>query len=127
MFTDILSKADFEITKPAQLKLFEVMSDVEDFNDKAVRIYVAGGGCGGMTYGMGMAERAEKSDKDMIMCVTLDHFTGFQVFVDIVALEYLRGSTVDYITDVGRERFVFNNVFKHTGGTGGCNGCGGAQ
>ena len=46
--------------------------------------------------------------------------------VDVVAMNYLRGAQIDYIQEVGRERFVFNNVFAETGGSGTCGACGAA-
>ena len=63
----------------------------------------------------------EKSDFDTIL-----QFDGFKVLVDVVALNYLQGAQIDYIQEVGRERFVFNNVFAETGGSGACGGCGAA-
>jgi iron-sulfur cluster insertion protein len=53
-------------------------------------------------------------------------FAGFKILVDVVALNYLKGAQIDYIQEVGRERFVFNNVFAETGGSGVCGGCGAA-
>jgi Fe-S cluster assembly iron-binding protein IscA len=49
-----------------------------------------------------------------------------KILVDVVALNYLKGAQIDYIQEVGRERFVFNNVFAETGGSGVCGGCGAA-
>ncbi len=124
MFIDTLTEKDLDITPSAQEKLYEIIDGAED---KAIRIYVSGGGCGGMTYGMGFDELAERSDKDTVRHITIDDSKSLQVFVDIIALEYLRGAQIDYITEVGQERFVFNNTFLGQGGTGGCNACGGAQ
>ena len=125
MFIDTLTEKDLDITPSAQEKLYEIMNDGE--TGKAVRIYIGGGGCSGMTYGMGFAELTEKSDKDTVRYIKIDDTKEFQVFIDIVALEYLRGAQIDYITDFGSERFIFNNVFLGQGGSGGCNACGGAQ
>ena len=125
MFIDTLTEKDLDITPSAQEKLYEIMNDGE--TGKAIRIYIGGGGCGGMTYGMGFAEVAERSDKDTVRHITIDDLKEFQVFIDVVALEYLRGAQIDYITDFGSERFVFNNVFQEMGGSGSCGACGGAQ
>ena len=125
MFIDTLTEKDLDITPSAQEKLYEIMNDGE--TGKAIRIYIGGGGCGGMTYGMGFAEVAERSDKDTVRHITIDDLKEFQVFIDVVALEYLRGAQIDYITDFGSERFVFNNVFQMMGGSGSCGACGGAQ
>ncbi len=110
-----LSNDDLEITQSAQDKLFEIISQ-SDEDVSAIRIYIGGGGCGGLSYGMTFTN--EKSDYD-----TVHSFEGFAVYVDVVALNYLRGAQIDYLQEVGRERFVFNNVFADTGGTGACGGC----
>jgi iron-sulfur cluster insertion protein len=113
-----LSNDDLEVTQSAQEKLHEIVSQ-SDEDVSAIRIYVGGGGCGGMSYGMTFTD--QQTDFD-----TVQQFDGFKVYVDVVALNYLRGAQIDYIQEVGRERFVFNNVFAETGGSGACGGCGAA-
>ncbi|MDH5353103.1 MAG: iron-sulfur cluster assembly accessory protein [Gammaproteobacteria bacterium] len=113
-----LTNEDLEVTQSAQDKLNEIISQ-SDEDVSAIRIYIGGGGCGGMSYGMTFTD--EKSDFDTVL-----GFDGFNIYVDVVALNYLRGAQIDYIQEVGRERFVFNNVFAQTGGTGACGGCGSA-
>jgi len=113
-----LKTEDLEVTQSAQDKLHEIVSQ-SDEDISAIRIYVGGGGCGGMSYGMTFTD--QKTDFDTVLT-----FEGFNVYVDVVALNYLRGAQIDYIQEVGRERFVFNNVFAETGGSGACGGCGGA-
>lgn len=86
---------------------------------EGIRVFVSGGGCGGMTYGMTYADTIRPSDK------VLDG-DGFKVIVDAVALSYLNGSDIDYTNDGLNASFVFNNVFKAVGGSGGCSACGSA-
>lgn len=113
-----LSNKDLEVTQSAQDKLYEIISQ-SDEDVSAIRIYIGGGGCGGLSYGMTFTD--QKSDFDTVLS-----FEGFNIYVDVVALNYLRGAQIDYIQETGRERFVFNNVFAETGGTGACGGCGAA-
>jgi len=117
-FVVSLSNDDLEVTQSAQEKLIEIVSQ-SDEDVSAIRIYVGGGGCGGMSYGMTFTD--QQTDFD-----TVQQFDGFKLYVDVVALNYLRGAQIDYIQEVGRERFVFNNVFAETGGSGACGGCGAA-
>jgi len=117
-FVVSLSNDDLEVTQSAQEKLIEIVSQ-SDEDVSAIRIYVGGGGCGGMSYGMTFTD--QQTDFD-----TVQQFDGFKIYVDVVALNYLRGAQIDYIQEVGRERFVFNNVFAETGGSGACGGCGAA-
>ena len=114
-----LTVEDLEVTQSAQDKLKEIVTQSED-EVSAIRIYIGGGGCSGMTYGMTFTD--EQTVFDTVLA-----FDGFKVFVDVVALNYLRGAQIDYIQEQGRERFVFNNVFAETGGSGSCGGCGSAQ
>jgi iron-sulfur cluster insertion protein len=117
-FEPSLTAGDLEVTKSAQDKLHEIISQTDE-DVSAIRIYISGGGCGGLSYGMTFTD--EKSVFD-----TMLQFDGFKVLVDVVALNYLKGAQIDYIQEVGRERFVFNNVFAETGGSGVCGGCGAA-
>ena len=118
VFEPSLSVGDLEVTQSTQDKLFEIISQTDE-DVSAIRIYISGGGCGGLSYGMTFTD--EKSPFDTAL-----HFDGFNILVDVVALNYLRGAQIDYIQETGRERFVFNNVFAETGGSGTCGGCGAA-
>lgn len=117
-FSPQLTSADLDVTESAQNKLAEIVNQSED-DIEGIRIYVGGGGCGGMSYGMTFTDQV--TDYDTVL-----DFGDFKILVDVVALNYLRGAQIDYISEVGRERFVFNNVFAETGGSGTCGACGAA-
>jgi len=119
VFEASLTQDELEVTQSAQDKLHEIISQTDE-DVSAIRIYISGGGCGGLSYGMTFTD--EKGDFDTTL-----QFDGFKVLVDVVALNYLKGAQIDYIQEVGRERFVFNNVFAETGGSGVCGGCGAAD
>ena len=118
IFQSSLTVNDLEVTQAAQDKLHEIITQTDE-DVSAIRIYISGGGCGGMSYGMTFTD--EKNDFDTAL-----QFDGFKILVDVVALNYLKGAQIDYVQEVGRERFVFNNVFAETGGSGVCGGCGAA-
>lgn len=115
-----LTTSDIIISSAASEKLKELFADVGDEMD-AIRIFVSGGGCGGMSYGMTFSD--EKTAYDSV----LD--TGdYKIYVDAVALNYMRGVEVDFIErGLGEASFVFNNVFSATGGSGSCGSCGSAS
>lgn len=117
-FQPSLTVSDLEVTGSAQDKLHEIVSQTDE-DVSAIRIYISGGGCGGLSYGMTFTD--DRSVFDTVL-----QFEGFSILVDVVALNYLKGAQIDYIQEVGRERFVFNNVFAETGGSGVCGGCGAA-
>jgi len=118
VFQSSLTVDELEVTQSAQDKLHEIVTQTDE-DVSSIRIYISGGGCGGMSYGMTFTD--EQSDFDTTL-----QFDGFKILVDVVALNYLKGAQIDYIQEVGRERFVFNNVFAETGGSGVCGGCGAA-
>ena len=84
----------------------------QDRDDLALRVYVAGGGCSGLQYGMALDENIEADDQ-------VFETSGVKVVVDSQSLRYISGSVVDYV-DTG-----MGGGFKveNPNATGGC-GCG---
>ena len=111
---------ELAVTEPARAKIVELLKEADTSID-SVRIFVSGGGCGGMNYGMTFSESDENRDS------VLEDEGGCKVVVDPIALCYLQGAEVDYVDDGVNTSFVFNNVFKVVGGSGACGGCGGAH
>ena len=69
--------------------------DQQDRTDLALRVYVAGGGCSGLQYGMALDENIEPGDETFLV-------SGVSLVVDSTSLKYLTGAVVDYIhTDMG--------------------------
>ncbi len=111
-----VSESEIKISPIAAEQLKNLIDSVEE-DIEGIRIFVSGGGCSGMTYGMTYAEQVAETDK------TIDG-NGFKVVVDAFALAYLEGCDIDFVDNGPNKSFVFNNVFKSVGGTGGCNACG---
>ena len=116
-YLSTLSESDIKVSAVAGEQLERLISGVEDDDIEAIRIYVAGGGCSGMTYGMTFTDR--RTDYDRVY-----EGEGYRVYVDAVALNYLRGVEIDFVTRETGSTFVFNNVFQATGGAGTCGACG---
>ena len=114
-----ISEPDISVTEAAGLKMSELIQNTDE-NIKGVRVYVTGGGCGGMSYGMTYAD--SESEYDRVL-----EGGNFRLFADVVALQYLAGAEIDYVDDGIQATFVFHNVFQSVGGTGSCGGCGAAQ
>jgi len=115
-FNTVLTPSDIIISEAAAEKLKELFVDVGDEMD-AIRIFVSGGGCGGMSYGMTFSD--EKSPFDCVL-----DSGDYKIYVDSVALSYMRGVEIDFVDrGMGDASFVFNNVFSATGGSGGCGSC----
>ncbi len=119
-FREQVGESEISLTQTARQQLATLCEQVDDNEVEAVRIYVTGGGCSGMTYGMTFTDRRTPWDRVL-------QEEGFEIYVDAVAFGYLRGVEIDFVTRPTGSSFVFNNVFMATGGSGGCTGCGAAQ
>ena len=115
----MISDQDLKVTKAARTKIVELIKNAET-EINSVRIFVSGGGCSGMNYGMTFADSNEPRDS------ILDGDEGFRMVIDPLALAYMHGAEIDYSDDGANSSFVFNNVFKAVGGSGACGGCGGS-
>jgi iron-sulfur cluster assembly accessory protein len=76
---------------------------IKQENDPALglRVFVAGGGCSGLQYGMTLDE---EQDGDTIVSVS-----DIRVFVDDMSLGYITGSEVDYVDSLMGAGFTVNN------------------
>ncbi|MCC6404229.1 MAG: iron-sulfur cluster insertion protein ErpA [Fimbriimonadaceae bacterium] len=117
------------LTNRAASELKELMKSQEK-TEAALRIWVAGGGCSGLSYGMalddGMPEEGDQVFEQ----------EGVKVFVDGLSLQYMEGSSVDYVDDPMGGGFKIENPnavsscgcgssFKtEESGEGGCGSCG---
>lgn len=119
VFREAISEDEIRITPEAETQLAKLFEQVDDDDVEAIRIYVSGGGCSGMTYGMTFTDQQTPYDRVM-------DYAGFRLYVDAVALNYLHGVEIDYISRPTGASFVFNNVFASTGGSGTCGACGAA-
>ncbi|HLX39864.1 MAG TPA: iron-sulfur cluster insertion protein ErpA [Ktedonobacteraceae bacterium] len=93
--TSILS-----ITPTAAEKVRELLEQEND-PSLALRIFVAGGGCSGLQYGMTLDEM---QDGD-----TTVEQSGIKVLVDEMSLGYINGSQIDYVDSLMGAGFTVNN------------------
>jgi len=117
-YNPVISDMELKVSAMAGEQIANLMNN-PDVDAEGIRVFVSGGGCGGMTYGMTYAESVEARDKVL-------EADGYKIIVDTVALAYLKGCDIDYVQDGLNASFVFNNVFQSVGGSGACGGCGGA-
>lgn len=82
----------------------------------ALRVYVAGGGCCGVNFGMALDNNFRDVD-------TTFEANGVKVVVDEVSIDYLRDATVDFVNDPMRGAgFAVDspNAKSHSHGEGEC-------
>jgi len=73
----------------------KTLMEQQDRSDLYLRIYVSGGGCSGLQYGMALDENVDPEDETFVV-------GSIPLVVDRVSLKYLTGSVVDYVTtDMG--------------------------
>jgi len=114
------------MTSAAASKVRELLKQEND-PTLALRIFVAGGGCSGLQYGMTLDE---EQDGDTVISQG-----DFSVLVDEMSLGYITGSEVDYVDSLMGAGFTVNNPnavsscgcghsFKTAGGGGEARSCG---
>lgn len=115
------------ITSAAAEKVRELL-DAEGNPELGLRIFVAGGGCSGLQYGMTLDE---EQDGDTI----ISGGEGIRVVVDEMSAQYLSGSEIDYVDSLMGAGFTVNNPnavstcgcghsFRTAGDTGQARSCG---
>lgn len=70
--------------------------------DYGLRVFVAGGGCSGMQYGMALEAEARPYDH------VVDH-EGVKIFIDPTSMMYLEGATIDYVDSIMGGGFKIEN------------------
>jgi iron-sulfur cluster assembly accessory protein len=89
------------LTETAADKLQKVMKEKE-LTNHGLRVFVSGGGCSGMQYGMTFAEGPMDGDQ-----VFEAH--NIKLIVDPTSADYLRGAEIDYIDSLMGGGFRIEN------------------
>ncbi len=89
-----------DMTPAAADKVRELVAQEND-PSLGLRIFVAGGGCSGLQYGMTLDEEQEGD--------TVIPQSGFKVLVDEMSVGYITGSEVDYVDSLMGAGFTVNN------------------
>jgi len=83
------------------------MRDAQPENaGKPLRVYVEGGGCSGMQYGMTF-------DESRAGDLQVEHF-GLPVVVDELSATYLKGATIDFSDSLNGGGFKITNPNAHS-------------
>lgn len=90
------------ITESAAEKLGGIMDQKGMKESHGLRVFVKGGGCGGMQYGMTFDN--ETRDGDQIY-----EQNGLRVFVDATSLFYIDGANIDYVDNLMGGGFHIDN------------------
>jgi iron-sulfur cluster assembly protein len=89
------------ITPKAAEKVTAFMAE-EAEKPQFLRVYVQGGGCSGLSYGMGFEKAAEEDD------LVIEE-NGVKMVIDSYSADYLKGANIDYIESLMGAGFKINN------------------
>ncbi|HET9129720.1 MAG TPA: iron-sulfur cluster assembly accessory protein [Terriglobia bacterium] len=90
------------LTERATVELKELLQS-QDQAGSALRVWVQGGGCSGLSYGMALdGDKPDESDQ-------IFEQDGIKIYVDPLSLNYMDGSSVDYVDDVLGGGFKIEN------------------
>ena len=89
------------VTEKASEKINEFIKDDKD-GGIYLRMYVQGGGCSGLSYGMGLEKAPEEDD------VVLDQ-NGVKLIIDSYSINHLEGANVDYVESLAGSGFKITN------------------
>jgi iron-sulfur cluster assembly accessory protein len=106
------------LTEPAATAVRDLLTQ-RNLSGYALRVYVSGGGCSGLQYGLALEGHVRPED-------TTCEAYGVKVVVDEMSIEYLRGSTVDYVeaeTESGFKILNPNAMPACNCGSGEASGC----
>jgi len=113
---------NIELTAAASKAVTDILAE-RNLEGYALRVYVAGGGCSGVNFGMALDNNIRDVDTIFESC-------GVKVVVDEVSIEYLHGAKIDFVKDPERGAgFSVNSpnaeIYAHSQGENSC-ACGGS-
>ena len=99
---EVMEQTDTIQMTEAAVKMVQDLLEQKNVLDHGLRVFVSGGGCSGMQYGMAL--EAEPRAYDNII-----ETSGIRVFVDPTSMMYLSGATIDYVDSLMGGGFSIEN------------------
>src|SRR5215468_1905316 len=96
-----LDAAVLSVTPVAAAKIQELLV-ARNIPGHALRVFVAGGGCSGLQYGMSFVDQPEEFD-------TLIEQDGVRLVIDPTSIMYIGGSTIDFVDSLMGGGFRIDN------------------
>ncbi len=87
---------------PAALSKIRELLEQRQIPNHALRVFVTGGGCSGLSYGMAFEENIQEYD-------TLVEVEGVKLVVDATSILYLKGSVIDFVDSLMGGGFSIDN------------------
>ena len=99
--TPVIEEQAMNLTPAAQSKLKQLLGE-RNIPTYGLRVFVAGGGCSGLQYGMAFEAAARDFD-------TVIDQDGVKLFIDPTSMMYLAGASVDYVDGLMGAGFKIEN------------------
>ncbi len=87
---------------PTAVQTIRTLLEQREIPNHALRVFVSGGGCSGMQYGMAFEESAQDHD------TTID-VEGVKLLIDPTSMMYLEGATIDFVDSLMGGGFRIDN------------------
>ena len=88
---------------PAAVEIIHGLLEQRNIPGYALRVFVSGGGCSGLQYGMAFEQDARDFD------AVVEPGNGVRLIVDPTSLMYLEGATIDYVDSLMGGGFRIEN------------------
>ena len=99
---EIIAPDTFLTVTPSAVSTIKMLMEQRNIPSHALRVFVSGGGCSGMQYGM--AFEAGAQDQDSVIEVD-----GVRLLVDSTSMIYLEGATIDFVDSLMGGGFRIDN------------------
>lgn len=90
------------ISQEAARRLQGLMQEKNLSEEFALRVFVAGGGCSGLQYGMTFDDQVRDGDAEFVE-------SGLRVLVDAMSANYMVGASIDYVDSLMGGGFKIDN------------------
>ncbi|WP_456473917.1 HesB/IscA family protein [Candidatus Pyrohabitans sp.] len=104
-----------KITERAVEELKKILKE-EGKEDYGIKLYIAGAGCSGPSYGMGLAKEAEEGEKEI-------ESNGIRLFLSEAVEAHLEDAEIDYIETPYGAGFAVHNPNAESACGSGCSSC----
>lgn len=99
--TELTETPTLIVTAPAVAKIKELLV-ARNIPNHALRVFVSGGGCSGLQYGMAFEGNPQEYD-------TVVEVEGVRLVIDPTSLMYVGGATIDFIDSLMGGGFRIDN------------------
>ncbi|MBZ0283288.1 MAG: iron-sulfur cluster insertion protein ErpA [Anaerolineae bacterium] len=100
--TTVIDTSPTLTVTPSAVMVIRNLLEQRNIPNHSLRVFVSGGGCSGLQYGMAF----EESPREFDQVVRVD---GVSLIVDQTSLMYLQGATIDYIDSLMGGGFRIDN------------------